>query len=101
VGEVVERRQQLAPGEVAGGAEDDQRRRVDRQALEAVGQGIGKGRRLGRGRSHSSPPQAIGERPQAGGRVLALECHALGRQGMRAQRLEVADRLACLRRVKP
>ena len=36
VGEVVERRQQLAVGQVARRAEDHQRRRVDRQALEPL-----------------------------------------------------------------
>ena len=36
VGEVVERGQQLAAGEVAGGAEDDQRRRRDREPLEPL-----------------------------------------------------------------
>ena len=35
VGEVVQRRQQFAPGQVAGRPEDDERRRCDRQALEA------------------------------------------------------------------
>ena len=36
VGQVVERGQQLAPGQVPGRPEDDQRRRVDREALEAL-----------------------------------------------------------------
>ncbi len=36
VGEVVERGQQLAVREVAGGAEDDQRRRMHRQPLESL-----------------------------------------------------------------
>src|SRR5262249_21736711 len=53
VGEVVERREQLAPRQVAGRPEDDQRRRVDRQALEPRGQRV-----VGGGlsdRAHSSP----------------------------------------------
>ena len=36
VREVVDRRQQLALREVAGAAEDDERRRVDRQPLEPL-----------------------------------------------------------------
>ncbi len=40
VGEVVERGQQLAVGEVAGRAEDHQRRRMDRQALEPLDQRV-------------------------------------------------------------
>ena len=40
VREVVERRQQLAVGEVARGAEDHQRRRVDRQPLEPLDEGV-------------------------------------------------------------
>ena len=41
VREVVDRRQQLAPREVAGGAEDHEVRRRDRQALEPPGERIG------------------------------------------------------------
>jgi hypothetical protein len=40
VGQVVDGRQQLAPGEIAGGAEHDERRRMDRLAVEAVGQRV-------------------------------------------------------------
>ena len=36
VGEVVDRRQQLAPGEIPGGAEDDERRPGDGQALQSL-----------------------------------------------------------------
>ncbi len=57
VRQVVDRRQQLAPREVAGRPEDHQHRRWRRQAVEAgaertVDRGIGghRGRRLGRGR---------------------------------------------------
>ena len=38
--EVVERGEQLAVREVPGGAEDDQRRRVDRQPLETLDERI-------------------------------------------------------------
>ena len=41
MGEVVDRRQQLAPGEIPGCAEDHQGRVRDREALEPLGQGIG------------------------------------------------------------
>ena len=41
VGEVVERGQELAAREVAGRAEDHERRGVDRQALEPGGEGVG------------------------------------------------------------
>jgi hypothetical protein len=40
VGEVVERREQLAVRQIAGGAEDDDCRGIDRQALETFGQRI-------------------------------------------------------------
>jgi hypothetical protein len=40
VGEVVERGQQFAAREVAGGAEDDERRGGDGQALEALGERV-------------------------------------------------------------
>ena len=40
VGDVVERRKQLAARQVAGGAEDRQRRRRHRQALEALDQRV-------------------------------------------------------------
>ena len=78
VGEVVERRQQLALGQVAGRAEDDQRRGVDRQPLEPLDEGVVGA--LGDG-AHSEPPQALGQRSQRRGRIVALERHALGRAG--------------------
>ena len=53
VGQVVERREQLAMGQVAGGAKDHQGRRVDRQALQPGHEGIvGIGRAQRRGCAH-------------------------------------------------
>ena len=40
VGEVVQRGQQFALGEIAAGAEDDERRGCDRQALETLGERV-------------------------------------------------------------
>ena len=84
VGEVVERGQQLAVGEVARRAEDREVRRVDGQPLEALGERVVVDdlRRAWTGRSCSQqPPDPLGERADAGGRVVAGERHPLRRAG--------------------
>ena len=92
VGEVVERRQQLALGEVAGGPEDHERRRVDREALEALGERV-----LLDGRGHY---RRLDPRRQLVQRIdrVALQRHALGGQAVVAQRLQVAGRGRVLER---
>ena len=63
VGQVVEGRQQFAPGQVAGGAEDDERRRCDRQALEAGCQRVLGLLRVSGARPRPPPQPPLARRP--------------------------------------
>ena len=93
------RRQQLAVGQVAGGAEDDQRRRVDREALEPLDQRV----LLGPGTVAVTSEQALdalaSARRSASAGSPSRRTRSAG-QAVVAQRLQVAGRLRVLERAE-
>jgi hypothetical protein len=100
VREVVDRRQQLAVREVARGSEDDQRRGVDRQALEPLDEGV-----LGADGSgdsaHSSPlSRSVSSRTAAAGSSPLSVTRCAGRPWPRSV-CRSPTACACLSRVKP